>query len=103
MVFVNANGIFVIKMQITLITPQSHLEATVESPRPFIDRLIRIHEVIYICGLSRSFIYASIQKGEFPSQVKLSKKASAWVYSEVLAWATARAGLRKMADSARKI
>jgi prophage regulatory protein len=50
------------------------------------ERLIRIDEVRHICGLSRSSIYASIQKGEFPAQVKLSRKASGWVYSEVMQW-----------------
>jgi prophage regulatory protein len=58
------------------------------------ERLIRIDEVQHICGLSRSSIYASIQKGEFPSQVKLSHKSSAWVYSEVLAWVNTRVALR---------
>lgn len=56
-----------------------------------VERLIRIDEVLHICGLSRSSLYANIQKGDFPAQVKLSKKASAWLYSEVLAWVTARA------------
>lgn len=60
-----------------------------------IDRLIRIDEVLHICGLSRSALYASIQEGHFPSQVKLSKKSSAWVYSEVLAWVNARIEMRQ--------
>lgn len=60
-----------------------------------VDRLIKIEEVLHICGLSRSSIYAFIQRGEFPVQVKLSKKASAWVQSEVIAWATARASQRQ--------
>jgi prophage regulatory protein len=59
-----------------------------------VDRLIRIDEVLHICGLSRSALYASIQKGEFPEQVKLSKKSCAWVYSEVLAWMNARIDMR---------
>lgn len=50
------------------------------------ERLIRTDEVLHICGFSRSSLYASIQKGDFPAQVKLSKKASAWLYSEVTAW-----------------
>jgi prophage regulatory protein len=54
------------------------------------ERLIKIDEVRHICGLSRSSIYASIQKGEFPAQVKLSTKASGWVYSEVMQWITSR-------------
>lgn len=59
-----------------------------------VDRLIRIDEVLHICGLSRSALYASMQKGEFPAQVKLSKKSCAWVYSEVLAWMNARIDMR---------
>jgi prophage regulatory protein len=59
-----------------------------------VERLIRIDEVLHICGLSRSSLYANIQSGNFPDQVKLSKKASACLYSEVLAWITARAAER---------
>lgn len=59
-----------------------------------VDRLIRINEVLYICGFSRSALYASIQKKDFPSQVKLSKKSSAWLQSEVVAWVAARADTR---------
>ena len=62
------------------------------------DRLIRIDEVLHICGLSRSALYASIQKGEFPVQVKLSKKASAWLYSEIIAWVNERVASRKIAQ-----
>lgn len=62
------------------------------------ERLIRIDEVLHICGLSRSALYASIQKGEFPVQVKLSKKASAWLYSEILAWVNERVASRNIAQ-----
>lgn len=54
------------------------------------DRLIKIREVLQICGLSRSALYASIKKSEFPAQVKLSKRSSAWVLNEVVAWVQAR-------------
>jgi prophage regulatory protein len=50
--------------------------------------------VMHICGLSRSALYASIQKKEFPSQVKLSKQSSAWLQSEVLAWIATRVSMR---------
>jgi prophage regulatory protein len=59
-----------------------------------VERLIRIDEVLHICGLSRSSVYASIQRGEFPTQVKLSRKASAWLYSEVVAWVRERSASR---------
>lgn len=59
-----------------------------------VDRLIRIREVLHISGLSRSALYARIKNREFPAQVKLSARSSAWVRSEVVAWAAARAKLR---------
>lgn len=65
-----------------------------ETELAVVERLIRIDEVLHICGLSRSSLYANIQSGNFPAQVKLSKKASAWLYSEVLAWIAARAADR---------
>ena len=65
-----------------------------ETQASIADRLIKIDEVLHICGLSRSSLYACIQKGEFPVQVKLSKKSSAWLYSEVQAWINARAAAR---------
>lgn len=65
-----------------------------------VDRFIRIDEVLHICGLSRSALYASIQKGDFPGQVKLSKKSSAWVHSEVIAWMNARVNMRSVQTTA---
>jgi prophage regulatory protein len=53
-------------------------------------RFIKIREVLEICGKSRSSVYAAVQKGEFPSPVKLSERSSAWVISEVLQWAQER-------------
>lgn len=48
---------------------------------------IRLNEVLKICGKSRSSVYESIQKGEFPPPVKLCGRSSAWVRSEVIQWA----------------
>lgn len=57
-------------------------------------RLIRIREVIVMTGLSRASVYRMIKKGEFPSQVKLSVRASAWVLGEVSAWVSSRVRAR---------
>jgi prophage regulatory protein len=71
-----------------------------ETEQPPDDRLIKIREVLRICGLSRSALYASIKKSEFPAQVKLSQRSSAWVHNEVVAWVRARTALRdKASDS----
>jgi len=53
-------------------------------------RLIKIDEVLAICGKSKSDLYASISKGTFPRPVKLSVRSSAWVKSEVIDWVEAR-------------
>ena len=49
-------------------------------------RLIRLKEVLAICGISRSSVYDAIKKGEFPAPVKLCGRSSAWVWSEVILW-----------------
>jgi prophage regulatory protein len=49
-------------------------------------RLIRLKEVLAICGKSRSSVYEAIKKGEFPSPVKLRGRSSGWIKSEVLQW-----------------
>ena len=41
-------------------------------------RLLRIQEVIYLIGLSRSSLYQRMASREFPKPVKLGKRAVAW-------------------------
>ena len=53
-------------------------------------RFMRLPEVLALCGKSRSSIYAAIKKGEFPAPVKLSTRSSAWIRSEITAWAESR-------------
>lgn len=57
-------------------------------------KLIKLKDVLDITGLSRSFVYALAQKGEFPKPVKLSERSSAWVQSEVDDWIDARISSR---------
>ncbi len=53
-------------------------------------RLIRIREVLKICGLSRATLYRSIKMEEFPASVQLSPRSVGWLYDEVIAWVNAR-------------
>ena len=53
-------------------------------------RLMRLDEVLHMCGLSRSHLYALVEQGEFPRQVKLSSRAAAWASNEVEHWIQAR-------------
>ena len=52
-------------------------------------RLIKLREVLAICGKSRSSIYDAIKNGAFPAPVKVGGRSSALVKSEVLQWAQA--------------
>ena len=49
-------------------------------------RIIRRYEVQHLTGLSASTIYALIQEGEFPKQIKLGKRAVGWLVSEIETW-----------------
>jgi predicted DNA-binding transcriptional regulator AlpA len=53
-------------------------------------RLIRITEVLEICGLSRTALYRGVKTAEFPAPVKLSTRSVAWLHDEVIAWVDAR-------------
>ncbi|MFA0076905.1 helix-turn-helix transcriptional regulator [Vibrio artabrorum] len=53
-------------------------------------RLIRLNEVLVMTGLSRSGMYRSIEKQQFPSQVPIGDRAVAWGESEVQDWVRQR-------------
>tara|TARA_R110002049_G_scaffold111070_5_gene260205 strand:- start:152 stop:361 length:210 start_codon:yes stop_codon:yes gene_type:complete len=57
-------------------------------------RLIKLPEVEKLTGKSRSAIYSD---PSFPRPVKLSKRASAFVESEVYAWIESRIAEREKA------
>jgi len=57
------------------------------------ERLMRLKEVLKQTGLGRSTIYEKIKTGDFPRQVKLGPKASAWPESAVQNWISDRIGL----------
>ena len=52
--------------------------------------LIRMPEVVKICGLSRASIYRIIKTKDFPAPVKLSTQAVAWVHHEIMTWVEQR-------------
>ncbi len=80
----------------TPVTPTAHPLRTLPAP-PQHDRILRLPEVLYRVGLSRTGLYLRAQCGEFPRPIKLGGRASGWPESEVNAWieerkASARAG-----------
>ena len=57
-------------------------------------RLLKRSDITSNLGLSRSHMYALIQKGEFPKPIKLSERSSAWLESEVQDWVESRIACR---------
>ena len=52
-------------------------------PKPH--RLIRLPEVLYRTGMSRSALYNHVAQGLFPAQIKLNR-TTVWLESDVDAW-----------------
>ena len=50
------------------------------------DRMVRLKGLKEITGLAISSIYKMINEGRFPKPVKLSQRAVAWRYSDLIAW-----------------
>lgn len=48
--------------------------------------LIRLPQVTHRAGKPRSSIYEDMQKGTFPTPVKIGKRSVAWIEEEVDAW-----------------
>ncbi|PTA74177.1 AlpA family transcriptional regulator [Serratia sp. Nf2] len=63
-------------------TPSSVLQNG-DTPR---ERFIRLPEVLYTTGLSRSTMYEMMSRKQFPVQVSLGGKNVAWLASEVEQW-----------------
>ena len=53
-------------------------------------RVIRLPEVKRLTSMSRSGVYAAIADGEFPRQVRLSRRCVGWYASEIGAWLQSR-------------
>lgn len=47
------------------------------------ERVIRLSELTGILNVSKSHIYAQIEKGNLPRPIKLGKRASGWLLSEI--------------------
>ena len=65
-------------------------------------KLIKLPQVMKITTLSRATVYRLIAKGEFPKQIKLSERASAWIEHEVLEWLDNRINNRVLSTDQQK-
>lgn len=54
------------------------------------DILLRLRQVMEVCGKSRASIYKDMKKGQFPRQVKITSRAAGWSRNEIDAWVEER-------------
>ena len=50
------------------------------------NKLLRLPQVKFITGLSKSSIYARISEGTFPKQIALGPRLVVWVESDIQNW-----------------
>ena len=50
------------------------------------EQIYRLNRIREITGLSRSWIYLAMKKGEFPEPIKLCKRAIGWPSSVIEEW-----------------
>lgn len=60
------------------------------SSREEMDSILRLRDVLRICGASRSSLYQWQSAGIFPQSVKLGIRAVGWRKSEIEAWLAKR-------------
>ena len=54
------------------------------------DRVIRLPEVLHLCGLSRSALYEMIPRNQFPRPVRIGARSVGWRHSEIQKWIETR-------------
>lgn len=69
---------------------------------PGICRLMRIQEVLKLCGLSRATLYREIKLRSFPAPVKLSARSVGWLQDDVVRWLASRVAQRGPAFQANR-
>ena len=53
-------------------------------------RLIRLPEVLRLCGISRSALYEMISRNEFPRPVRIGARSVGWRQGDVQEWLESR-------------
>ena len=60
---------------------------------------LRLKQVKTVTGMSRSWTYEAIRRGEFPAPIPLSARAVAWDSASIAAWQAARIARKPNAES----
>ena len=62
-------------------------------------QILKLPEVVKLTKLSPSSIYRLINNGDFPKQIKLAKRSSAWLVEEVNGWLSSKVSNRDGGES----
>lgn len=54
---------------------------------------LRIKQVIATTGMSRSWLYEAVKRGDFPAPIALGARAVAWDAADIAAWQQERISL----------
>ena len=60
--------------------------------------MLKLKEVQKMTGLGRSSIYAYVDKGIFPAQIKLGPRSVGWLEDEIIDWLKGRILARDAAN-----
>ena len=63
------------------------------------DRFLRLQEVLFRVGISRSSVYKLMEVGQFPAQIKIGY-SSVWSERAIVEWMEAQVAASLSADSA---
>ena len=53
-------------------------------------RLMRLPEVLSVCGISRSLLYKMMSQGTFPQKVRINSRAVGWRECDIKLWLASR-------------
>lgn len=62
------------------------------------ETLLRRRDVEAACSLSRSAIYAKLQRGDFPAPVRIGPQGVRWRSTDIQAWIESRPPAREVAE-----
>jgi prophage regulatory protein len=66
------------------------LNVTLAAPPPRPTRILRLHQVTEMIGLSRATIYRLMKMSRFPKIIMIGNKAVGWVEAEIEMWIAER-------------
>ena len=59
-----------------------------------VKKVLKLWEVAELLNVSKAQVYNLVKQGSLPKQIKIGKRGSAWLVSEIDAWLQSRVDLR---------